>query len=147
MLYRTLLLLLALSACAWHVPNPAPTTPPAHFGPLRLVIRAPANVTRPYTGYATVEFHAVLLGEPSLPAHNYFCLGEMWIWGDGSVSVRETDCPVFEGTFRRNFFARHFYKRSGSYEVILILFRIYMKPNGNTYAKVVMKSLHPIRVI
>ena len=42
-----------------------------------------------------VEVRAHLQGEPDDP-ETYYCLDEVWDWGDGTESVREPDCDPFE---------------------------------------------------
>jgi len=42
-----------------------------------------------------VEVRARLEGEPEDP-ETYYCLDEVWDWGDGTESVYEPDCEPFE---------------------------------------------------
>ena len=42
-----------------------------------------------------VEVRARLEGDPDDP-ETYYCLDEIWDWGDGTESVREPDCDPFE---------------------------------------------------
>jgi hypothetical protein len=70
-----------------------------------------------------VEVTAKLEGEIEDP-EAYHCLDETWDWGDGTESVRETDCdPYAPGMqIQRGFTETHGY-RPGQYEITLRLVR------------------------
>ena len=57
-----------------------------------------------------VEVRAHLEGDPDDP-ETYYCLDEIWDWGDGTESVREPDCDPFEeGTeLKTNFTDTHYF--------------------------------------
>ena len=57
-----------------------------------------------------VEVRARLEGDPDDP-ETYYCLDEIWDWGDATESVREPDCDPFEeGTeLKTNFTDTHYF--------------------------------------
>ena len=57
---------------------------------------------------------------------DYYCPALEWEWGDGSKSVRESDCPPMEAGvgFARRFTAEHVYRLPGTYNVRLTLRRV-----------------------
>jgi hypothetical protein len=55
----------------------------------------------------------------------YYCAGVEWDWGDGSRSVRESDCKPFEVgmPIDRFFSAHHVYREIGEFQVRVRLLR------------------------
>ncbi len=66
---------------------------------------------------------AELVGGDNL--EEFYCVGLLWEWGDGTRSYRESDCDPFEAGMdvARFFSARHAYYRPGSYDVRVSLVR------------------------
>jgi hypothetical protein len=64
---------------------------------------------------------AELLGGDQI--EDYYCPALDWEWGDGSRSVRESDCPPMETgvAFVRRFTAEHVYHGRGTYNVRVTL--------------------------
>jgi hypothetical protein len=69
------------------------------------------------------QFVAELVGGDDL--EEYYCLGLLWEWGDGTRSYRESDCDPFEPGIEvdRLFSARHAYVRPGLYRMRVSLVR------------------------
>lgn len=61
-----------------------------------------------------VDVRARLEGDPDDP-ETYYCLDEIWDWGDGTESVSEPDCDPFEeGTdLKMNFMDTHYFGPAG----------------------------------
>jgi hypothetical protein len=80
----------------------------------RFALAAPANV------FLTAE----LIGGDEV--EDYYCPALEWDWGDGSRSVRESDCPPMEAgvAFERRFTAEHIYRGSGTYNIRVTLRRV-----------------------
>ena len=57
-----------------------------------------------------VDIRARLEGDPDDP-ETYYCLDEIWDWGDGTESVSEPDCDPFgDGTeLKTNFMDTHYF--------------------------------------
>jgi hypothetical protein len=58
---------------------------------------------------------------------DYYCPELEWEWGDGGRSVTESDCDPFvagETEIERRFTARHHFKHSGNYQVMVRLKRV-----------------------
>ena len=70
-----------------------------------------------------VEVTARLEGEPVDP-EEYYCLDELWEWGDGTESFHENDCDPYEdgAEIARDFREAHYF-RPGHYEITLKLTR------------------------
>lgn len=53
----------------------------------------------------------------------FYCPELVWEWGDGSRSIRQSDCPPFDpdGELRRFYTARHVYRWAGNHQVRLTL--------------------------
>ena len=66
---------------------------------------------------------AELVGGEDL--EEFYCVGLLWDWGDGTRSYRESDCDPFEAGMEvdRFFSARHAYVRPGDYRVRISLRR------------------------
>ena len=68
-----------------------------------------------------VEAKATLEGDAEHPG-KYYCLDEVWDWGDGTESVHESDCdPYEEGKALKTEFANAHYYRRGTYVITLAL--------------------------
>jgi hypothetical protein len=94
----------------------------------KLVLDAPRVQSLPAglaaQGYGKrVDVTARLDGEPEDP-EEYYCLDEIWDWGDGTESVHENDCdPYEEGVeLGRDFQESHYYRR-GQYTITFRLKR------------------------
>ncbi len=115
---RPVLGLAFLAAAASAVPEEKP----------RLVLDAPrVQMLRPglaAKGYGKrVDVTARLEGDTEDP-ESYYCLDEIWDWGDGTESVRENDCDPYDGgkEILRDFTDTHHY-RPGEYAITLRLVR------------------------
>ena len=89
--------LLAAAALLLFLPRPSTSEEKP-----KLVLEAPRlHMLKPglaARGYGKrVEFRATLEGEPE-DIEAYYCLDEVWDWGDGTESVHEPDCEPFEET-------------------------------------------------
>ena len=71
-----------------------------------------------------IHFNARLTGEPEDP-ETYYCLDEIWDWGDGTESVYEPDCdPYTSGAeLKRNFADTHVYGR-GKWRIAFALMHL-----------------------
>jgi hypothetical protein len=70
-----------------------------------------------------VEVTARLEGDAEDP-ETYYCLDEIWDWGDGTESVHENDCdPYEEGKEILTSFSDTHHYRPGEYEITLRLVR------------------------
>jgi hypothetical protein len=70
-----------------------------------------------------VEVVARLEGEIGDP-EEFYCLDELWEWGDGTESLHENDCDPYEdgAEVAREFRDAHYFRR-GYYEITLWLSR------------------------
>ena len=68
-----------------------------------------------------VDVRARLEGDPDDP-ETYYCLDEIWDWGDGTESVSEPDCDPFEeGTELKKDFTDTHYFGPGAWTITLAL--------------------------
>jgi hypothetical protein len=88
----------------------------------RLNLRATPRLA--LTAPVSVLLTAELVGGDE--ASDFYCPALDWEWGDGSRSVRESDCPPQEtgAAFERRFTAEHLYRGSGTYNVKVTLRRV-----------------------
>ncbi len=79
----------------------------------------------PRVAFSPVEIMAVAELRGGHDVEELYCPGQVWDWGDGSRSARESDCAPFEpGTALERFFiARHLFRAPGMYSVRLTLVR------------------------
>jgi hypothetical protein len=86
----------------------------------RLELRA-----TPHTSFSPVEIVALgrLVGGDDQA--DFYCPAFEWDWGDGTRSVRESDCPPFdeETKMARLFSLGHRYQEAGEFQVKLTLRR------------------------
>ena len=73
-----------------------------------------------------VDVRARLEGDPDDP-ETYYCLDEIWDWGDGTESVSEPDCDPFEdGTeLKTNFMDTISARAGGSSHLTIVLQRFH----------------------
>ena len=86
----------------------------------RLDLRAyPRMAFSPVNVFVTAELKG------GADVEEFHCPGLVWDWGDGSRSLRESDCPPFEegADLERRFTATHVYRGPGSYTVRVSLYR------------------------
>jgi hypothetical protein len=70
-----------------------------------------------------VDVEARLEGDLEDP-EDFYCLDELWEWGDGTESFHENDCDPYEdGAEVRSKFGETHYFRPGQYEITLRLTR------------------------
>lgn len=67
------------------------------------------------------DFTAVLDGDINDPK-TYYCLDEVWDWGDGTDSVHEPDCDPYEDgvELKKTFYDNHVFGR-GTFYVTFVL--------------------------
>lgn len=95
----------------------------------KLVLKGPRVVFMRPSNYSsrsptTVRIRAELEGQPENP-EEYYCLTEVWDWGDDTESTYEPDCdPYEEGTeLQRRFSASRQFRYPGTYNIRLLLKR------------------------
>lgn len=125
----TTLLMVAL-ACSAHAGNREERP--------RLRLRATPRVAQ---SPVEVLITAELVGGDNL--EEYYCPGLEWDFGDGSRSVRESDCePWREGAeLERRFTTRHVYRSGGQHLVTVNLFRADRRIASQTLSVVVQSRL------
>ena len=71
-----------------------------------------------------VEVKARLEGDAEDP-RDYYCLDEVWDWGDGTESVYEPDCDPYDEdkALKKKFSNAHYYRR-GQYVIALSLMNL-----------------------
>jgi len=113
------LVVAGLAACLLITPT---LSAPADKPKLTLKTR-PFVPIRPSVGRIEIPVRARLEGELADP-EEYYCLTEVWDWGDETQSVHEPDCDPYEkgAEVKRDFSGAHFFAR-GSYTVTLWLKR------------------------
>ena len=99
----------------------------------KLVLKGPRVVFMRPRGYSsgsptTVRIRAELQGDPEEP-EKYYCLTEVWDWGDDTESTYEPDCdPYQEGTeIQRHFSATRQFRYPGEFTI-----RLHLKRNDDT---------------
>lgn len=92
-----------------------------------LKIKAPRLVFLPPGGFpqrssVTVRVTAHLDGDPENP-EDFYCLTEVWEWGDDERSTHEPDCEPYQpgAELKRNFSATHRYREPDSYAIVFRL--------------------------
>jgi hypothetical protein len=109
-----------VTATAFLCSGAAKAGSPAATDKPHLALRATPRVS-----FSPVEIFAVGELKGGGDAEEFYCPGQVWDWGDGTRSARESDCsPYKDGTSLERFFsARHAFRTPGTYAVRLFLVR------------------------
>ncbi|MFQ5792524.1 MAG: hypothetical protein ACE5JI_18795 [Acidobacteriota bacterium] len=115
--------IVAALLCAFFALAPAKGKKP------ELKLKAPRMVFLPPSGpyqrtSVTIRVTGRLEGDPEDP-EEYYCLEELWEWGDETESSYQPDCDPYEegGELKRHFSASRQYRYPGTYRITLRLQR------------------------
>ena len=147
MLFPLFTLLLFIAGCSSRTAPQA--SPEASSGEVQLTINA-----APRQGFTPlrVTFRGELAGVDQND-QEYYCLQEIWDFGDGSKSSEKQNCEPYspDSKVKREFFSEHVYEKEGRYTIRLMLGeedneKVRSRPTGVTVIERITMDQWEIRI-